>query len=98
MFAKHLAKFNDRLKVNNDKRVKIVEIARMDDFTDIPEGKMLLFLREAKIITASIYHKLEGRLNERNSAAHPSGVKITESMCRAYIDDLLQNVVLKYDY
>ena len=61
------------------------------------ESKFLLFCRESKIITSSIYNKLETRLNERNAAAHPSGVKTTPKAAEVYIEDLIENVVNKFE-
>jgi hypothetical protein len=90
------AAFDAVLAKNTDTRVKIKKIAKQDDFTEMSESKFLLFCREAKIITSSMYHKLEGRLNERNAAAHPSGVKTTPKAAEAYIEDLVENVLKKF--
>jgi hypothetical protein len=38
---------------------------------------------------------LDEKLGKRNSAAHPSGVKIGHLQADAFIDDLVRNVVLK---
>jgi hypothetical protein len=88
--------FNAALARNTDSRVKIKSVTKQDDFTEISESKFLLFCREAKIITSSMFNKLESRLHERNSAAHPSGVKIVPKAAEAYIDDLVENVLKKY--
>jgi hypothetical protein len=93
--ARHAA-FNAVLAKNTDTRVKIKVVVKQDDFTEMPESKFLLFCREAKIITSSMYNKLEGRLDERNSAAHPSGVKTTPKAAEAYIEDLVENVLKKF--
>ncbi len=91
-----LAAFNAALGKNTDSRVKIKTVNQLDDFTEMPESKFLLFCREAKIITSSLFKKLEGRLDERNAAAHPSGVKVTPKNAEAYIEDLVENVVKKF--
>ena len=91
-----LLAFNKALGNNQDKRVKVTTISKQDDFTEMPESKFLLFCREAKLITSTIFNKLETRLDERNGAAHPSGSKVTPKMCEAYIEDLVHNVLLKY--
>jgi hypothetical protein len=91
-----LASFNTALANNKDGRVKINVVTKPDDFTEMPESKFLLFCREAKIITSSIFKKLEGRLDERNSAAHPSGVRTTPKAAEAYIEDLVENVMVKF--
>lgn len=96
ILAHHLAAFNASLGNNKDSRVKIKNVTKQDDFTEMPESKFLLFCREAKIVTASMFKKLEGRLDERNSAAHPSGVKITPKFAEAYIEDIVENVIRKF--
>jgi hypothetical protein len=91
-----LGSFNAALANNKDSRVKIKSVTKPDDFTEMPENKFLLFCRESKIITSSMFKKLEGRLDERNSAAHPSGVKTTPKAAEAYIEDLVENVIMKF--
>jgi hypothetical protein len=76
--------------------VRTKSVTKRDDFSDIPEGKFLEFCRTAKVITASLYNKLKTRLDERNAAAHPSGIKVTSTVAQAYIDDLVENVLLKF--
>lgn len=88
--------FNEALSKNKDGRVKIAVVKKHDDFTEMPESKFLLFCREAKIITSSLFNKLELRLDERNAAAHPSGIKTTQKMIEGYIEDLVENVLVKY--
>lgn len=88
--------FDAALANNTDKRVKIKSINKPDDFTEMSESKFLEFCREAKIISGSVFNKLKNRLDERNAAAHPSGVKTTAKAAEAYIDDLVENVVMKY--
>jgi hypothetical protein len=39
---------------------------------------------------------LEEKLGTRNSCAHPSGVSIKPSKVVEFVDDLGENVVLKY--
>jgi hypothetical protein len=90
------ASFNAVLALNKDARVKIKAVAKPDDFTEMPESKFLLFCREAKLITGSMFKKLENRLDERNGAAHPSGMKTTPKAAEAYIEDLVENVLRKF--
>ncbi len=90
------AAFDAVLAKNTDKRVKITAITKQDDFTEMSEAKLLEFCREAKIITSTIFNKLKVRLNERNGAAHPSGVTIKPKAAEVYIEDLVDNVLLKY--
>ncbi|MEQ1615066.1 MAG: hypothetical protein ABL904_20140 [Hyphomicrobiaceae bacterium] len=90
------AAFDAVLTKNTDTRVKIKKLSKQDDFTEMSESKFLLFCREAKLITSAMYNKLETRLNERNAAAHPSGVKTTPKAAEAYIEDLVENVLEKF--
>jgi hypothetical protein len=90
------AAFDAVLAKNTDKRVKITAITKQDDFTEMSEAKFLEFCREAKIITGTIFKKLSMRLDERNGAAHPSGVTIKPKAAEVYIEDLVDNVLLKY--
>jgi hypothetical protein len=92
----HLAAFNAVLAINKDQRVKIKIVTKQDDFTEMPESKFLLFCREAKLITGSLFKKLETRLDERNAAAHPSGLTVTQKAAEAYIEDLVENTVMKF--
>jgi hypothetical protein len=94
--AVRLAAFNTALGANTDKRVKVKSVAKQDDFTEMPESLFLLFCRQSKLVTSSVFNKLETRLDERNAAAHPSGVKVGPSVAHAYIEDLVDNVLLKY--
>lgn len=88
--------FNNVLEANTDKRVKIKEILKADDFSEIPEGKLIDFLRQSNIISNDVRKILEVKLGIRNSAAHPSGISLSEVKATDFIIDLVQNVVVKY--
>lgn len=90
------ASFAQALAANTDTRVKIKSVTKHDDFTEMPEGKFLEFCRVAKIVTSSMYNKLRGRLDDRNGAAHPSGVTTTPKFAEAYIEDMVENVIRKF--
>lgn len=96
ILAKKLSEFNAALATNKDRRVKITSVASFDDFSEIPEGKFIEFCREAKIISNDVRKILEQKLGTRNSAAHPSGVRISQSKVLDFVEDLVENVVLKY--
>jgi hypothetical protein len=93
--SRHMA-FNAMLSQNKDSRVKIKVITKQDDFTEISESKFLHFCREAKLITSSLFKKLQVRLDERNAAAHPSGLNVTQKSAEAFIEDLVENVIVKF--
>lgn len=94
--AARVAAFNAVLALNKDQRVKIKVVTKQNDFTEMSESKFLLFCRELKLITGSLFKKLETRLDERNGAAHPSGLTVTPKIAEAYIEDLIENVVMKF--
>lgn len=91
-----LSEFNTVLAKNTDKRVKVSTITVRDDFNDIPEGKFIEFCRSANVISNDVRKILEQKLGTRNSCAHPSGVKILRSKVVDFVEDLVENVVLKY--
>jgi hypothetical protein len=76
--------------------VKVTRIRTRDDFTEIPEGKFIELLRSAGIISNDVRKILDEKLGTRNSSAHPSGVSIKPSKVIEFVDDLVENVVLKY--
>lgn len=96
IFNNKLAEFNAVLSVNTDKRIKVKQISSIDDFTEIPEGKFIEFCRTSKIITNDVRKILDEKLGTRNSSAHPSGISVSEVKATEFIQDLVQNVVLKY--
>jgi len=92
----HRSAFDAVLAKNTDKRVRVTKIQTRDDFSDIPEGKFIEFLRSAGIVSNDIRKVLDEKLGIRNSSAHPSSVAIKPSKVVEFVDDLLENVVLKY--
>ncbi len=93
---RELADFNTALGKNTDKRIKISAITKFDDFSEIPENKLIEFARSANIITNDVRKILESKLGTRNTSAHPSSVKISEVKATDFISDLVENVILKY--
>jgi hypothetical protein len=91
-----LPSFNTALAKNTDKRIKISTISKKDDYSEIPEAKFIDFCRSANIISNDVRKILEAKLGTRNTYAHPSNVKMIESKALEFIEDLINNVVLKY--
>lgn len=76
-------------------KAKVQKITRFDDFSvDLGENEVLDIAKSAVILTNDIYKILLHALGKRNSAAHPSSVKIEQLQAEALIDDLIKNVVL----
>jgi hypothetical protein len=91
-----LTEFNAVLSANTDKRVKTKCIRDKDDFGDIPELKFIEFCRSARIISNDVRKILDQKLGTRNSAAHPSAVKFGKAKVVDFVEDLIENVILKY--
>lgn len=96
IYKKERAAFNVVLLKNTDKRIKISEITKYDDFSEIPEGKFIEFCRSAKIISNDVRKILDQKLGTRNTAAHPASVSISDVKTADFIIDLVENVLLKY--
>lgn len=60
------------------------------------ESKFIDLCRVAKIISNDVRKILDQKLGTRNSSAHPSGVTINKSKVIDFVEDLVDNVVLKY--
>ncbi len=91
-----LTEFNAVLATNTDKRVKVKEIKQRDDFTEMPESKFIEFCRSAKIISNDVRKILDQKLGTRNSCAHPSGIVISKTKVVDFVEDLVENVIIKY--
>lgn len=91
-----LTEFNAALALNTDKRIKITSVTNRDDFNEIPENKFIEFGRTAKIFSNDIRKILDTKLGIRNTYAHPSNLKVGETKAIEFIDDLVDNVILKF--
>lgn len=94
IFANDLHAFNAALSKSPDKKTK--KIVNYDDFSDLPESKVIELARSANIISGDVRKLLDGKLGTRNSAAHPSGIKISGHKATEFAIDLIDNVLLKY--
>lgn len=91
-----LPAFNAILSKNTDKRIKILSVTKKDDFSEIPEGKLIEFCKSANIITGDVRKVLDIKLGIRNTYAHPSSLKLSETKAVEFIEDLVNNIILKY--
>ena len=96
IFQNELSAFNSILSKNTDKRIKISKITKLDDFSEIPEGKFIELCKSAKIISNDVRKILDTKLGIRNTSSHPSGVTLSEVKATDFIIDLVENVILKY--
>ena len=96
ILANELSTFNAALAKNKDKRVKVTSIAKIDNFSEIPEGKFIELARSAGILSNDVRKILDVKLGIRNSYAHPSTISISEVKATDFIIDLVDNVISKY--
>lgn len=54
------------------------------------------FCRTAKIITNDERKILDEKLDIRNSCSHPNNIKISESKATRFLEDLIDNILIKY--
>ena len=57
----------------------------------------LRFANAAKIISNDVRKIIDTWLGVSNSCAHPSGIKVTNTKVVAFVEDLVENVALKYE-
>jgi hypothetical protein len=88
-----LVEFNDALKAISQK----VVIACKDDFLEIKEKNFIELLRTSGIISSSVRKIIDEKLGIRNSAAHPSNIVIHKTKVINFIEDLIDNIILKYE-
>ena len=75
---------------------KMRQIVSYDDFSDLKENRFIELLRGSGIISNDVRKILDEKLGVRNSAGHPSGVKISGHKATEFMIDLIENVLLKY--
>lgn len=95
----HLKAFNDRMPIRYPKKWKITDlpvINKYDDFGDnMAEREVLEVASSAGIINGDVFKTYKNRLDQRNSAAHPSTLRVTQVQAEGFIDDLIRNAVLQ---
>lgn len=96
VLQKHLKEFNAKLALVKDNRVKVSEVKSRDDFGDIPEGKFIELLRSASVINNDVRKMLDEKLGIRNTAAHASTVVIRAAKATSFVEDLIENIILKF--
>jgi len=91
-----LSDFKQALSKRSDKYGKIT-VSTKDDFSDISEAVFIEVCRSAKVITNDVRKILDEKLGIRNSAAHPSTVTFHDTKVVNFIEDLVDNVIVKYE-
>jgi hypothetical protein len=94
-----LKEFNDRIPVRYSKKWKAADmplINKYDDFGDeMSEREIIEVASSAGIINGDVFKVYKNRLDQRNSAAHPSTLRVTQVQAEGFIDDLIRNAVLQ---
>lgn len=91
----NLNDFNDALHKRHD-RYSQLTIKDKDDFSDIRESAFIEICRSARIISNDVRKILDEKLGIRNTCAHPSCVEVHPSKVVNFVEDLVDNVILKY--
>ncbi|MDD5595676.1 MAG: hypothetical protein PHY94_05470 [Candidatus Omnitrophica bacterium] len=75
---------------------RLHQINTKDNFEDMKESIFIEIMRSSGAITPGACKILKEKLDIRNTCAHPSDIFIHESKVVNFIEDLIENVVLKY--
>lgn len=92
----NVVQFNHALAKRNEKALIELQISSIDDFAEVKERTFIELLKAAKLITPSIQKILNHVLDARNDAAHPSTIKMNFKKTEVYIEDIIENVLLRY--
>jgi hypothetical protein len=87
--------FNAALHKRPDKPGRLT-IATKDDFSDMKESVFIEVCRSARIISGDVRKILDQKLDIRNTYAHAASVEIGKTKVVDFIEDLVDNVMLKY--
>lgn len=71
-------------------------VVSFNDFERIKESDLLQLTEDAKLIGKTEKQELLARLQQRNAAGHPNTLRLTEAMCAAHLESLLENVFEKF--
>lgn len=88
--------FNIALSKRSDKTNKL-SIVTKDDFGDIRENVFIEVCRSSKIINNDVRKILDEKLDIRNTFAHPSDIELHDSKVVNFVEDLVDNVITKYN-
>jgi len=95
VLAHRLADFNTALHIRKDPVSRLTVIAK-DDFAEMKETVFIEVSRSARVISNDVRKILDEKLGVRNTCAHASGVEVHPSKVVNFVEDLVDNVILKY--
>jgi hypothetical protein len=89
-----IIEFNSAVQLQG--KYKKLIISSKDHFSEIKESDFIEILRTGKLISNDIRKILVEKLEFRNTCAHPNQIVIKETKVIAYIEDLIENIILKF--
>jgi hypothetical protein len=92
---KRLSDFNGGIDAQVGPKRAGIRITKRDNFEDLKESEVLHIAAKTDVIGDSIKKVLVRGLEDRNLAAHPSGLEIAQPNADSTIYNLVTNVVLK---
>ena len=92
VFDGHLDKFN-AISGTWKKAVAVIDI---DDFESLTERVVIDTAKQAGIVKKEAHKTLVALLDKRNSVAHPTGKLVTPASADAYLEEIIDEVLLKY--
>lgn len=95
IMVKKLSDFNSALSRRSD-RLNRIQISSKDDFFDIKDSIFIEACKSARVISNDVRKILDEKLDIRNTCAHPSDVEIHGSKVVNFIEDIVDNVIVKY--
>ena len=95
VITKKLQDFNNALH-NRNGRERNLTVASQDDFGEIKESIFIETCKSAGIISKDVRKILDEKLGFRNTCAHPNTISVGEAKTVAFVEDLVDNVIAKY--
>jgi hypothetical protein len=89
--------FNRAIQRRSEKNYSSLTITSKDDFGDIRESVFIEICKSARIISSDVRKILNEKLGIRNTCAHPSGIEVHPSKVVNFVEDLVDNVIGKYE-
>jgi hypothetical protein len=93
--AQRLSDFNARVDAKVGPKRAGLRIRKRDNFEDLKEREVLDIAASADVISDNLKKVLIRGLEDRNLAAHPTGIEIAQPSADNTIYSLVTNVVLK---
>ena len=94
---RQLSKFNAGFQKHYPglwQQAKVKTMASYDDFSTLKESVVIDICKREQIISHNMAKIMEKRLGDRNAAAHPSTIHVGQLQAEAFIEDIVDNVVL----